>query len=436
MRLIDVTDDTVSIQKTLLDDLKRTTPIMKLSATGSDISDRYPPLINIAINRYGYKLLLRLLNPTTRHLEPDEEVFFATTPITSKKPASLRRKEYLTFLKNPLLTVISQYSEVLLRSRYGSKILEEVCFVFNHEQVWQGAVGALIGRAPEHLEEEEEEEEDDDDETNPVNKSMERGSDSDDSSDEEEEGEEEGTTKVTPKEKELLQTVADASDGDDVINTGMNNEEKEQEQEQEQEQLPIAEDPIVGSCLKGIFSREASLQTSSSELDTSLWTANGDEKDPPRTSFAVSLYQALCEEDLLQRWLKTNRSTFILAHMATVTDCLAMMEKHMKTSKYSKIFKQAVDTCAGGKALQNALNKTDGSNDHEEKTTSSKSKTKSTVKHIEKDVKSKSNAKNVDKAPVGKASPALTRGKKARKAADALQSLESNSDSGKRSKKK
>ncbi len=429
LRLVDVTDDTVSIQKTLLDDLKRTTPIMKLSATGSDISDRYPPLINIAMNRYGYKFLLRLLNPTIRHLEPDEEVFFATTPITSKKPASLRRKEYLTFLKNPLLTVISQYSELLLRSRYGCKILEEVCFVFNHEQVWQGAVGALIGRAPEHLEEEEEE---DDDEINPINKSMERGSDSDDSSDEEEEGEEEGTIKVTPKEKELLQTVADASDGDDVINTGTNNEEKEQEQEQ----LPIAEDPIVGSCLKGIFSREASLQTSSSELDTSLWTTNGDEKDPPRTTFAVSLYQALCEEDLLQRWLKTNRSTFILAHMATVTDCLAMMEKHMKTSKYSKMFKQAVDTCAGGKVLQNALNKTCGSNDHEEKTTSSKSKTKSTVKHIEKDVKSKSNAQTVNKAPVGKASPAMTRGKKARKAADALQSLESNTDSGKRSKRK
>ena len=59
-----------------------------------------------------------------------------------------------------------------------------------------------------------------------------------------------------------------------------------------------------------------------------------------------------------------------------------------------------------------------------------------TVKHIEKDVKSKSNAQTVNKAPVGKASPAMTRGKKARKAADALQSLESNTDSGKRSKRK
>ena len=51
MRLVDVTDDTVNVQRMLLDEIMITKPVVKYSATGEQIGDQFPPLIQIRINR-------------------------------------------------------------------------------------------------------------------------------------------------------------------------------------------------------------------------------------------------------------------------------------------------------------------------------------------------------------------------------------------------
>ena len=62
MRLVDVTDDTVTIQKSLLDEMKVTDPAVKLSATGHVVAESLvPPLLKVATSPYGKKFLLRLM---------------------------------------------------------------------------------------------------------------------------------------------------------------------------------------------------------------------------------------------------------------------------------------------------------------------------------------------------------------------------------------
>ena len=108
MRLIDVTDDTVNIQKSLLEELRKTTPIEKYKASGELIGIPYPALITIAKDRFGKKFLLRLIAPSRQHLEPDEEEVFKVST-TSKKSDVAKRREHLTYMKSPLLSVCSRY---------------------------------------------------------------------------------------------------------------------------------------------------------------------------------------------------------------------------------------------------------------------------------------------------------------------------------------
>jgi len=127
MRLIDVTDDTVNVQKTLLEEIRSVNPVEKYSASGELIGTPYPPLVSVAKNRFGKKFLLRLLSPSKRHLEPDEEFLFYSDVSTSKKSALARRKEHLTYLQAPLLHVCHKYMTDLARCQNGgARVLEEV----------------------------------------------------------------------------------------------------------------------------------------------------------------------------------------------------------------------------------------------------------------------------------------------------------------------
>jgi hypothetical protein len=104
---VDVTDDTVTVQKSLLEEIRSPLPDIKYTATGDVIGTPYPPLISIAKHRNGSKLLLRLLSPQSKHLEPgDETSLFASVPISSKKAPAVRRREHLAYLKSPLLQVM------------------------------------------------------------------------------------------------------------------------------------------------------------------------------------------------------------------------------------------------------------------------------------------------------------------------------------------
>ena len=66
LRLVDVTDDTVTVQKSLLDEIKSPQPDIKYTATGEVIGTPLPPLVSLAHHRHGHKLLLRLLAPEHR----------------------------------------------------------------------------------------------------------------------------------------------------------------------------------------------------------------------------------------------------------------------------------------------------------------------------------------------------------------------------------
>lgn len=131
LRLVDVTDDTVTVQKSLLEEIRSPLADTKYTATGEILGIPYPPLISIAKHRNGNKLLLRLLAPERKCLEPgDESDLFATVPSSSKKLPGVRRREHLAYLKVPLIQVCAQYAGDLIRCRAGGRVLEEVLRTF------------------------------------------------------------------------------------------------------------------------------------------------------------------------------------------------------------------------------------------------------------------------------------------------------------------
>ena len=67
MRLLDVTDDTVNVQKSLLEELRSVTAKVQYSATGEELeASLLPPLVAIALHKFGHRVLVRLLQPTAQ----------------------------------------------------------------------------------------------------------------------------------------------------------------------------------------------------------------------------------------------------------------------------------------------------------------------------------------------------------------------------------
>jgi hypothetical protein len=130
MRLLDVTDDTVTVQKCILEELRAISPVEKYNASGELIGVPLPPLVTIAMNRYGRKMLVRLLTPHIRNLEPDEEELFGRNSSTSKKTPLMRRTEHLLYLKSALITTLSKYAVVLARDKSGCQVLYSTVLAF------------------------------------------------------------------------------------------------------------------------------------------------------------------------------------------------------------------------------------------------------------------------------------------------------------------
>ena len=152
VRLIELTDDTVSAQKMLLDEIRSVKPNLQYTAKGELMRDsQRPALLKVACSPYGKKALLRLLDQGTGHggLEPDEQAIFnrevPAALVTSKKPAAVRRKEHLVYLRAPLLALCGKYTEELMRSRDGALVLEAVCRVYRASGVVEGIGATLTG---------------------------------------------------------------------------------------------------------------------------------------------------------------------------------------------------------------------------------------------------------------------------------------------------
>ena len=147
LRLVQLTDDTVSIQKNLLNELLLSPEEEKDSEASS--------LLDIALSDCGSKLFLMLLvdeevSPKSKVFDPYEQSVLTPNPTveengedvpTSKKDATVRRKELVKHLREPLIDLCKRHTDELLISIPGSLVLREVHNAFKSKDV----VSAIIG---------------------------------------------------------------------------------------------------------------------------------------------------------------------------------------------------------------------------------------------------------------------------------------------------
>jgi hypothetical protein len=303
MRLVDVTDDTVTIQKSVLEEIISVRPTITYTATGFVVPEsKIPPLLSVARSRWGKKLLLRLLQGSgsdtgkgMASLEPDERALFPTAaPATSKKPAHTRRKEHLTYLRKPLLALCTKYAPEMLRSDHGSVVLEAVMAVYNDESVAQAVCDAFAGVEKEQEEEVEEEEE--------VKKDSDSGSDSGSSDEEDEEKEE--------KEEGSADADGESDEEDD------DDEDKKMEKKEEAAEVevpPLEENPSSYATLKRLLKRETVFVPDESKQE--LWA---DPSASGPTALASKLLALLLDGDgaRARAWAASNRGCLLLVALA------------------------------------------------------------------------------------------------------------------------
>lgn len=139
LRLVQLTDDTVSVQKNLLNEL----------VTNPNEDESSPsPLLELALSQFASKLFSVLLvedeEVWKKCFDPYEHSVLAPNPTieeggkqvpTSKKDDSQRRKELIKHMKEPLVEMCTKHADELLRSRSGSLVLREVYQSFHSEEV-------------------------------------------------------------------------------------------------------------------------------------------------------------------------------------------------------------------------------------------------------------------------------------------------------------
>lgn len=393
MRLIDVTDDTVAVQKAVFDEVRSTAPVTKYTATGELIGTPLPPLASIALHKCGHKLLLRLLAPHSKHLEPDELDLFADVHMrNSKKDRDLKRKQNLAYLKNALVTVCTNHADNLLRSRSGARVLEEVIRVLHPASVIQSMVSVVTCSEAVAMEVDgpvvEEEDNDDEEESEEANEEEEGEGEDGDEGEEQEEEEEEGQEELEDMQE------AEAEIQEDLKALAKGNAAS---QEKEAPQLPIEEDPSTHALLKRLLHFEAIYEKAHSEpkesktpkkgsetpkkgskkqkqpkvqeaveellrmsnakeeaavtaVDESLWSDPHLSEDGAHCSISHLLATALQErEDLVDQWLQKNRPSLVLLKLLSVQsvfkDVLALLLRHVEENT------GALQSHEAGKAL-------------------------------------------------------------------------------------
>jgi len=149
MRLAQVTDDTVSIHKSILAEL--------LTTPQREDSEETSPLLEIALHETGSRLFLMLLVSSAeerqKYLDPYERQVLDANPTvlengqevsTSKKNAETRRKELMNYLRKPLIDVCTMHADELVRSLPGSRVLREVYSAFAPQEVVDEVVNVCV----------------------------------------------------------------------------------------------------------------------------------------------------------------------------------------------------------------------------------------------------------------------------------------------------
>lgn len=399
MRLVDVTDDTVNVQKSLFDELKATTAAAKYTASGDLIAGALPPLVAIALHRNGHRLLLRLLAPSARHLEPDDEVLFASAGENSKKTPELRRREHLVYLRNALVQLSATHTEQLMRSRSGSRVLEAVLAVYHPASVVEavarvcaGVDAVEVAAAEEDLAEEGEDEEEDYDEEEEGE--GEEGDYEEEEGEYDEEGEEgdgdegdeemeEGDEEVEVDEEVLQEMEASHKEDKKVKKSASASATAEAAPAEPENLLPIQEDPVVHLFLKRVFQLESAVEAkqdlstgkaksllkdakfqdlvNSKEdkskaapvlVDDSLWVDKYDVSENTASSLAHRMVQLLGEnQELFSTWLSQNRPCFALVKAFSQPTMVASMTTVLSKPLLA-VLKTSASEHEGGKVLQ------------------------------------------------------------------------------------
>jgi pumilio family protein 6 len=137
IRIIQVTDDTVSTQKMVLNEL--------LKPENETATDH--PLFSLASEANASKLLLLLLDkssaPLSSHFDPWELALLGEATIkdvetgemvsTSKKNPDTRKAELRQYLRSDILKMIAAHAPALLRSAVGAKVMVSACSQWSDE---------------------------------------------------------------------------------------------------------------------------------------------------------------------------------------------------------------------------------------------------------------------------------------------------------------
>ena len=149
LRLVQVTDDTVSIHKSVLAEILNDPSAQEESESSS--------LLEIALDTNGSKLFLMLLvsspEERSKYLDPYERQVLAENPCilengqetpTSKKNADTRRKELLNYLRKPLMELCANHADELVRSLPGCRVLHQVYSAFSPPEVVNAVVDVCV----------------------------------------------------------------------------------------------------------------------------------------------------------------------------------------------------------------------------------------------------------------------------------------------------
>lgn len=154
LRLVQLTDDTVSIQKNILNELI-TFPEAKVNLEKqSKDKDKEEgkvqdsPLLELALDKRASKLLLMVVMPPgearDKLFDPYESSFLFPNPTvqedgkevpTSRKEPEVRRKELLEFMKEHLIELCCKHAKELLYSLSGAAVLREVYSAFRTDSL-------------------------------------------------------------------------------------------------------------------------------------------------------------------------------------------------------------------------------------------------------------------------------------------------------------
>lgn len=147
LRLVEVTDDTVSINKSILNEL--------LAAPKNEEGESSSPLLGIATSDSASKLFLMLLvaddEARMKYFDPYERSIIGKKAFvkengqevpTSKKDPKVRREELLKYLESPLTEACSNHAAELLVSLPGSRVLKELYNATHSDDIVAAVVDA------------------------------------------------------------------------------------------------------------------------------------------------------------------------------------------------------------------------------------------------------------------------------------------------------